>query len=99
TGDGRRLTLTIVNRDVANTVQTSVEIEHLPAPFKRVLLKKIAYTAENLYAVNTFENENSVKTTEKSEKITGNKINISLPPASFNVIVLEAQDGIQKKRK
>jgi len=99
TGDGRRLTLTIVNRDVANTVQTSVEIEHLPAPFKRALLKKIAYTAENLYAVNTFENENSVKTTEKSEKIIGNKINISLPPASFNVIVLEAQDGIEKKRK
>lgn len=97
--DGRQLTLTIVNRDVINTVQSFIEIEHLPVQFKTGILKKIAYTAENLYAVNTFNNENSIKTSEKSEKITGNKMNVSLSPASFNVIVLQAQEIIKKKRK
>jgi len=87
--NGNQIIFTMVNRDAAHSVNTSIKVDHLPLAFKNGTIRQLTYTAGNLYAANTFKRENAVIKKETARKINLDKMNVMLAPASFTVLILE----------
>lgn len=88
---GDQIIFTIVNRDAVNAINTAIRIEHLPQGFKKATLKQISYTAKNLYAANSFKQENAVAMKETQRKFNLDKLNTLVAPASFTVLIVQKQ--------
>lgn len=89
--NGRQIVLTIVNRDTAGALKTTVQINHLPAIYKAATLKQISYTGQSLHAVNSFKQEDAVKKLETIKKANLNKLEVILSPGSLTILILEAK--------
>lgn len=89
--NGHQIVLTIVNRDIASAVKTTVQIDHLPAIFKTAMLRQISYTGQSLHAVNSFKQENAVKKLETIKKANLDKLEVILSPGSLTILILEAK--------
>lgn len=89
--NGKQIIFTIVNRDTVNPIKTAVQIDHIPLAFKAATLRQISYTGKNLYAVNSFKQENAVKKTETKKEINSDQLEVILSPASLTIVVLEVK--------
>jgi alpha-N-arabinofuranosidase len=86
-----QIIFTIVNRDAVHAINTAIRIDHLPETFRKGTIRQITFTAGNLYAANSFKQNNAVSKKETNRKINLDKMNTVVAPASFTVLILQKQ--------